>query len=136
MARDLVSRTGLRARGTAEPESASSDVLGDDADLADTVSEILKPQFLKLVEEIKRVCLYAAAETRGGTVSQVYLLGSVARWPGSDRLLSSMTNMRVEKIPNPLALLRGEPQAVPSVAPAPEVAVATGLALRGMTGRG
>ncbi len=130
MSRELITRTGVRARGDSPPDEANA----SDTGLADTVTEILKPQFLQLVEEIKRVCMYAAAETRGGSVSHIYLLGSVARWPGSDRLLSMLTDMAVHKIPNPLALFpKGSvTDTITGSASAPEVAVATGLALKGM----
>ncbi len=134
MARDLVSRTGVCTRSTVHGDGASSSA--DDAGLAETVSQILKPQFLKLVQEIKRVCLYAAAETRGGSVGQVYLLGSVARWPGSDGLLTSMIDVPVEKIPNPLALFDSTLKESSNARAVPEVAVATGLALRGMSEHG
>jgi Tfp pilus assembly PilM family ATPase len=98
------------------------------------MSEILKPCFLTLVEEIKRVCLYAAAETRGGAVAKVYLLGSIARWPGSDCLLSTMTGVEVNKIPDPLSSFApdADGQACTGQILGPELAVATGLALRGM----
>jgi len=124
LARDLVLRTGLQSDHDIE------------TDLANTIAEILKPQFLKLVEEIKRVCLYAAAETRGGAVAQVYLLGSIARWPGSDVLLSTLTGNNVAKIPDPLALFpsSGAASLRHSPAAAPEIVVATGAALRGMHG--
>ncbi|MDH3545957.1 MAG: pilus assembly protein PilM [Gammaproteobacteria bacterium] len=129
MARDLVLRTGVQSPHQGDAVTATI----EEAGLVNTMSEILKPQFLKLVEEIKRVYLYAAAETRGGAVAQVYLLGSIARWPGSDSLLSSLTGTEVSKIPDPLALF---PSASGGAAPgrnaAPEIVVATGAALRGM----
>ena len=130
MARDLVLRTGLQSSDGA----GSVDATIDESGLVSTIAEILKPQFLKLVEEIKRVCLYAAAETRGGAVSQVYLLGSIARWPGSDGLLSTLTGSNVAKIPDPLALFPSSAKAAPEsiAAPAPEIVVATGAALRGL----
>lgn len=131
MVRDLILRSGV----SANPYATLPGNVNDDADLVATISEILKPQFLTLVEEIKRVCLYAAAETRGGGVSRVYLLGSIARWPGSDQLLSAMTGTSVEKIPDPLALFAASTSGndrTDSVA-APEIAVATGAALRGMS---
>ncbi len=134
MARDLVLRTGVCSGG--DPQSGSRDI--DDGGLVRAMSEILKPQFVKLVEEIKRVCLYAAAETRGGSVSQVYLLGSLARWPGSDALLSSMSGVGVVTIPNPLGAFSDDEAAAndATLQPVPEIAVATGLALRGMPGNG
>ncbi len=134
MARSLVLRTGVRAGGHADPVSAAVDETG----IVDTMSEILKPHFLRLVDEIKRVCLYAAAETRGGAVTKVYLLGSIARWPGSDGLLATMTGVEVTKMPDPLSLFieTNENHASTTEDPAPELAVATGLALRGMRTHG
>lgn len=124
MIRDHLQRSGVAS------------VASGQSDLGDTMTEILKPRFLKLVDEIKRVCMYAAAETRGGAVSQVYLLGSVARWPGSESLLASLTGLDVAKVPDPLALFPapgndGEPQ---TESAAPEIAVATGASLRGVMG--
>ncbi len=130
MARDLVLRTGVQPSDRLEPGSI------DDAGLVRTMSQIVKPQFMRLVDEIKRVCLYAAAETRGGAVSQVYLLGSIARWQGSDGLLASMIDVDIAKIPDPLAPFAKVSDATIIRAPvsAPEIAVATGLALRGVHG--
>jgi len=133
-ARHLVSRTGVQPAGSGD---AVSDAI-DESGLFNTLSEILKPQFMKLVEEVKRAFLYAAAETRGRSVSQVFLLGSIARWPGSDQLLSNLTGTKVAKIPDPLAVFpsNDEEQANAAGHSAPEIAVATGLALRGMKHRG
>lgn len=129
MARDLVLRTGVKSN--AHTGKVQSTI--EESGLVATMSEILKPQFMQIVEEIKRVCLYAAAETRGGAVRQVYLLGSIARWPGSDDLLSSLTGTKVDKIPDPLALLSSiDDKPVDGDVSAPELAVATGAALRGM----
>lgn len=132
MVRDLVLQAGIHAGARGDVTAADD----EDAVLVRTVSEVIKPLFMKLVEEIKRVCLYAAAETRGGAVTQIYLLGSIARWPGSDALLSELSGTQVAKIPDPLALFPAEtPTESNRVATAtPEIAVATGAALRGMTG--
>ncbi len=120
MARDLLQRSGLADH--------SADALSDDA--LRTLSEIVKPLFAQLAREVKRVCLYAAAETRGGSVSQVYLLGGIARWAGSDRMLESMTNVSVTKIPNPLDPFSDPAASTACAEAAPQLAVATGLALR------
>lgn len=130
MSRELILRTGV----CPDVLAAAAQAGGDDAALAGTVSEILKPQFLKLAEEIKRVCLYAAAETRGGGVSQVYLLGSIARWQGSDQLLSVLSGTEVAVIQDPLALFGSSADGTSPVcvSAAPEVVVATGAALRGI----
>lgn len=130
MARDLVLRTGVCTGHDAESVATSV----DDGGLVRALSEILKPQFVKLVEEIKRVCLYAAAETRGGSVAKVYLLGSIARWPGSSELLSGMSGVGVVTIPDPLRVFsQTTPESPDAVLPpVTEIAVASGLALRGM----
>ncbi len=129
-ARHLLSRTGVSPD---DREDALSDTL-DEAGVLNTLSEILKPQFMKLVEEIKRAFLYAASETRGRGVTQVYLLGSIARWPGAEQMLSNLSGSTVSKIPNPLALFPSDELDTANTAQefAPEIAVATGLALRGM----
>ncbi len=132
-ARHLLSRTGVSAGDSEDAVAVALDETG----LMNTLSEILKPQFMKLVEEIKRAFLYAASETRGRSVTQVYLLGSIARWPGAEQLLSSLSGSTVSKIPNPLDLFpSSESTADTSGQSAPEIAVATGLALRGMNTNG
>ncbi|MDJ0917712.1 MAG: pilus assembly protein PilM [Woeseiaceae bacterium] len=129
MARDLILRTGLKSSTHSNVQETI-----EASGLASTMSEILKPKFLKLVEDIKRVCLYAAAETRGGAVTQVYLLGSIARWPGADELLSTLTGMDVANIPDPLTLFPSDDskQAPVNNAAASDIVVATGAALRGL----
>jgi len=134
LARDLILRSGVQSGAYAQTVATTI----DEAGLGDTISEILKPQFMKLVDEIKRVCLYAASETRGGAVAQVYLLGSIARWPGSDTLLTSLTGVKVAKIPDPLALFPSTDtnDGSSNGTSAPEIVVATGAALRGMRSHG
>jgi len=129
-ARHLLSRTGVCP---GSHNDSISEVI-DESGLYNTLSEILKPQFMKLVEEIKRAILYAASETRGQGVTQVYLLGSIARWPGSEQMLSGLSGSDVSKIPDPLMLFpSGNEESMSSSGhSAPEIAVATGLALRGI----
>lgn len=134
MTRDLILRSGVQKTAN---DDAVAETLSE-AGIENTMAQILKPQFLKLVDEIKRVCLYAASETRGGAVAKVYLLGSIARWPGSETLLATLSGVDVAKIPDPLALFPSEDAADEtnkSVA-APEIVVATGAALRGMQSDG
>lgn len=125
-ARELVLRTGIEppARG-AVPDDGS-------AGARETLREILRPELVRLVEEIERACLFVASETRGANVSRVYLLGSIARWPGADLALSELARVSIETMPNPLTLLGGNSRPINSDVIAPELAVATGLALRGL----
>ncbi|MCP4407749.1 MAG: pilus assembly protein PilM [Gammaproteobacteria bacterium] len=130
-ARELVYRYGLSPLYSQQQREGSAI---DDKDVIDTLSEIVKPSLLALVDEIKRALIYAASETRGETVKKVYLLGSIARWNGVDKILNDLLDIPVANIKDPLsALAQGQILEYESHnALAPEVAVATGLALRGM----
>ncbi|MGD2074260.1 MAG: pilus assembly protein PilM [Gammaproteobacteria bacterium] len=104
-------------------------------DVSETLQEIVKPLFLKLADEISRALIYMASQTHGESVERVYLLGSVARWHGADQLLNKMLAVPVETIPNPLNRFRrsGAAEDDSGTDGAPEIAVATGLALRDLT---
>lgn len=100
--------------------------------IADTTREILKPVFFELAENINKALIFMASETRGQTVEGVYLLGSVARYPGADHFISELFSLPV-KILHPLAHFRlASPDAIPKdLDPVVSIAMATGLALRG-----
>jgi type IV pilus assembly protein PilM len=83
--------------------------------------------------ELERTCQFVASETRGANVARVYLLGSLARWPGVDHALSELARVPIGMMPNPLTLLGSEARQLNAESVAPELAVATGLALRGLT---
>lgn len=125
-ARAWVARYGLRA---APAESARAP--GHDADLeaARTLVEIVKPRLLRLVDEINRVLIYTASETHGGSVGQLHLLGSLARWSGIEALLSAMVEIPVRVLDNPLGLFGGD---AADTDRGQALAIATGLALRGV----
>jgi type IV pilus assembly protein PilM len=117
-----------------QTKGPSSSVVISRSDVTDSLMEIVKPSFLALVEEVKRALIYAASETRGEPVKKVYLLGSIARWRGVDRLMNSLLDIPVMNITDPLSVLGqgSAPEPIPSDSLAPEIAVATGLALRGV----
>ena len=109
----------------------------DDISVVDTLREIVKPAFLQLVGEINRALIYAASQTHGESVSRIFLLGGIARWVGADRFLQELIELPVQIIPNPLKAFparRGAQTEVDEQS-VPEIAVAAGLALRGMTDR-
>lgn len=87
----LVSRFGFRRSKFSEHPTTEHNV-------AETVTEILKPEFLSLVEDINKALIYTASETRGGAVSYVYLLGCMADWPGAGRFLGSLLSIPVAKL--------------------------------------
>ena len=102
-------------------------------DLSSTFSHILKPNFIKLSNEVRKILIYTAAETQGGAIDAVYLLGGVARWPGADRYLSKLIKLPVVTI-DPLFGYCQEKVYLEAkkLEPISGIAVATGLALRGV----
>lgn len=98
--------------------------------VAETIIEILKPRLLDIVEEISRALVYAASETRGLPVRHVYMLGSLARWSGVEKIFSDMLELPVGIVPDPWSTERSGDQPVAIGQTRPEMAVATGLALR------
>ena len=118
---------------------ASSDqqAHGNDAVLAhvDDVTqvnmEILKPVFVDLAEEVRKVLVYTASQMRGASVDYIYLLGSVARWPGADRLVSSILSLPAGVLNSQEAFTNSlETNTQQSQHPVAGVAIAAGCALR------
>jgi Tfp pilus assembly PilM family ATPase len=104
-------------------------------EVAETLREILKPSAYALAEEVERAGAYTASRWRGAHLERVRLLGRFARWPGVEHLLESLVSIPTSAA-DPLAGLTGAGIA-PSgsgAEPGGEMAVAMGLALRGMTG--
>ncbi len=128
LARGMVLRIGLDPK-----RKTDSSAFGETGEF-DALLEIVRPEFKRLVDEVRRVLLYAASETRGGTVDRIYVLGSIARWPGAAGLLDSMSDVTVSTVPDPLSLF-GTHESGPAADTPPdtELAIATGLALRGLT---
>ncbi len=128
LARGMVLRIGLDPK-----RKTDSSAFGETGEF-DALLEIVRPEFKRLVDEVRRVLLYAASETRGGTVDRIYVLGSIARWPGAAGLLDSMSDVTVSTVPDPLSLFgTHESGPVADTPPDTELAIATGLARRGLT---
>lgn len=131
LARQLVLKTGfeqeMATQATVNGESFESDG-------PSPVLEIVKPQFARLADEIQRAYLYTASETRGGPVNRIYFFGSIARWPGTEQLLSEMVKMPASTMPDPTVIFPPRNRAADRLADSrgPELAVATGLALKGL----
>jgi type IV pilus assembly protein PilM len=131
--REVVRSNGLDRHVAATPGTAEL----SNAETAATLQEIVKPEFLRLAEEISRILVYAASQSRGEAVSRIYLFGSLARWRGADTLLGQLVKLDVQTIPNPLQVFHQAGKEATGGPPAePEIAVATGLALHGLLEHG
>lgn len=125
VAKEQVGFCGLGSNNQAGLNKTQSDV-------ADTLLQILRPSFRTLSDSLKRALVYAVAETRGEPISQIYLVGSVARWAGTAEVLTALMNLPVSVLPDPIATFgasfgEGEINMQNSH---PDMALATGLALR------
>ncbi len=125
----------LEKCGLCEDESQSSfSPVGEfESDLSTTFAHILKPNFIKMAQELRKILIYTAAETQGGAIDAVYLLGSVARWPGVDKYLAKLINIPVLTV-DPLFGYEHDDRSLDKgrAEPVSGIAVATGLALRGV----
>lgn len=126
---NMVQRTGLQPAG----RQLVADHREGETGIYNTLLEILKPEFNRLVEETDRAFMYASAQARGGGDAKILLFGSLAQWQGADQVLSSMTHLPVTLLPNPLQSFCTDTDDLGETAVCEsEFAVAAGLALRGL----
>jgi Tfp pilus assembly PilM family ATPase len=108
-------------------------VIDRNFNLNDVFQEIVRPAFLPLIEAVDRALIFSASETRGESVKEIFLLGSLARWAGIETLMQTMLHLPVRKIPDPLLLMQDSRSSHARAGQGePEIAVATGLALKSM----
>jgi Tfp pilus assembly PilM family ATPase len=130
-AKSMLQQHGV-ARHSAQ--AGAHDTLVDPNEVAATLLEIVKPKLQKLVEEINRVLVYAASETHGEPLSRVCLLGSIARWPGVEELILSFLDVQAPSSQQEFyeVFLDASDNTEPWYNLFPDMAIAVGLALRGL----
>ncbi len=103
-----------------------------------TISEVLRSEISLLLQEISKTLVYMASKTRGKSVDMVYLAGRVARYPDLAMALKDQLRIPVDVL-NPVSLFAtadcGSKHG-PELGMLPGVALATGLALRGIPEHG
>lgn len=106
---------------------------GEDAEIARTLTEVLRPEFAALVAEVNKTLIYTASRSRGRGVDQIYLLGSAGRYPGVGRLMQELLAIPVEVL-NPFRTFRSPMLAadLDQLKPIAGIALACGLGLRGL----
>ena len=126
--RDLLYRYGVSSARSNAARGAQDEHAGD---VSETVGEIVKPRFLDLAAEIEKVIIYTASQMRGAAVDCVFLLGSVARWPGAEALLNELLSLPV-RVLNPFSAFEtsSEVAVQAELDPIAGIAIATGCALR------
>jgi len=132
--RRLIREHGFPANGEVSHMMGGADGLNVPATLLD----ILKPNFMSLVEEINRVLVFTASETRGRPIERIVMLGSLARWPGLSDVLCKLVGVPprnglhdLEDCFDDRSRAAGDGEGL-----FPEMSVALGLGLRGVVDDG
>ncbi len=129
---DVLHQYGLGADDLKKPEPAYL-ITSEENDVDNfkwALNDILKRDLISLANEIREVLVYIAAETRGGAVEQIYLMGSLARIKNIDTLLDQQISIPVKTINPFYGLDHNSHIDASDIGPVAGVAVATGLALR------
>jgi type IV pilus assembly protein PilM len=105
----------------------------DGNDISHTLEEVLRPEFAALKAEVNKTLVYTASRTHGRSVDTIYVVGSVARYPGIEHLLGEQFPVPL-KILDPCSILQHHltDKELSWLRPYSGVAAATGLALRGV----
>lgn len=128
-ARDLLALYGV-GLGGGPVEAEASSLSGDSDEVCGTLRDIVRPSLRALIEQAHKAISYAAFQTRGTSIEQVYLLEGGASCPGFDGLLSEMLQLPVEFL-RPLGRIEAARGSVPVVNEA-RIAVALGFSMRGL----
>jgi len=128
----LLSKYGFDTACDDEANAQADEV--DHLDMVRMLGEIVTPIVTELGGKIREVLLYTAAETHGGGIDSIYLMGSIAHFKGVDTLLSRILSERIDVI-NPFYGFKGDGKQQHSVSnnvDVSSIAVATGMSLRGL----
>lgn len=130
MAIGLLHHHGRAADDCAEASGPSNEI-------AQTVIEVLKPEVATLVQEINSTLNYVASKTHGQAIDTIYLVGLANHYQGIRTLLGELLQVPVDVL-DPLANFawRTRDAGPRDLGVMPGIALATGLALRGISEHG
>jgi len=102
-------------------------------EMSRTLTEVLQTEFSALKAEVSNTLVYTASRTHGRSVDSVYIVGSIARYPGIENILCEGLSLPI-KILDPFAIFKHilNELELSHLLPCSGVATATGLALRGV----
>lgn len=106
---------------------------GTGSEISRTLKEVLRPEFAALKAEVDNTLVYTASRAHGRTVDRIYVVGSIAHYPGIEHLLREQFSLPLE-ILDPFSIFshRLSQKELSWLWPRSGVAAATGLALRGV----
>ncbi|HUY03596.1 MAG TPA: pilus assembly protein PilM [Rhodocyclaceae bacterium] len=110
--------------------SAESD---DGKEISHTLKEVLRPEFAALKAEVNKTLVYTASRTHGRSIDGIYVVGSIAHYPGIHDLLREQFSVP-PKILDPCSIFEHHltDKELSWLRPHSGVAAAAGLALRGV----
>ena len=127
---EMLNRYGFETMARSEDDKTTE---VNNKEIVDSIVEIVKPYFHEISDEVNKMLLFTKSETRGKTIDHIYLLGSLARFPGADRFISKIFSFPVSVL-DPLAHIvpgNGHMERINIEGPA-QVALSVGFALRGL----
>lgn len=126
---ELLHKHGLEVSN--DSSSPQSEYINED--VTKTLLDIAKPIFSELIDEINRILIFAASENHGDAITNIFLLGSLAHVSGLDHYLDKQLNISVQSLSDPLDTFRQSySHEMFEAAFTPDMAIATGLALKGL----
>ncbi len=130
VASDLILANGL------DPAQSRNDFGGGsfDTNVAATLVEIVRPEFLRLSRELDRAFRFADSESHGNSHKKIIVVGGITQWRGATALLESLTKTPVECLGRHHMPFAGKSEDVADISDeqAAEMSTVVGLALRGM----
>ena len=116
-----------------EQSKSSAQFAYSDEGITKTLLDIARPIFDEVIDEINRILIFAASENHGESIDKIYILGSLAHWNGVDDYLNKKLNLSVKALQNPLSsFVDINKNQIIEAQQAPNMAIAAGLALRGL----
>lgn len=102
-------------------------------EISRTLKEVLQPEFAALKAEVDKTLAYTASRTHGRSLDTIYVVGSIARYPGIEDLLREQFSLPL-KLLDPFSIFKHRltEKQLSWLRPRSGVAAATGLALRGV----
>jgi type IV pilus assembly protein PilM len=104
-----------------------------DEEVTKSLLDVARPSLTEFIDEINRIIIFSASENHGESITKIYLLGSFAHWHGIDKYLNERLKIPIEALSDPLNLFsNSHKDGSSNDVSKPDMAVAAGLALRGL----